>query len=78
MYEQENAFYKANIDILKKQYLNKELVIIGQEIIGVYDSLGMAIQETSKTHTPGTFCIKHVEEPSAVTPFICTSIWPAV
>jgi hypothetical protein len=62
MYEQENAFYEANIDTLKKKYLDKELVIVGQEIIGVYDDVGAAYRETLKTREAGTFTIKHVHE----------------
>jgi hypothetical protein len=62
MFEKENAFYKAHIDEFRQKYLDKELVIIGDELVGVYDTLGNAYSETAKTHTPGTFCIKHVYE----------------
>ncbi|MDR1316692.1 MAG: hypothetical protein LBK13_07445 [Spirochaetales bacterium] len=60
MYEQENAFYEANIDMLRGKYLDKELVIAGNTILGVYDDLGTAVRETVKTHPRGTFTIKHV------------------
>jgi hypothetical protein len=60
MYEQENAFYEANIDLLREKYLGKELVIAGDTIIGVYNDLGSALDETVKIRPLGTFCIKQV------------------
>jgi hypothetical protein len=60
MYEQENAFYEANIETLREKYMGKELVIAGDKIIGVYDDLGSALDETVKTRPLGTFCIKQV------------------
>jgi hypothetical protein len=62
MFEKENDFYKAHIDEFRKKYLDKEVVIIGNRLIGVYDSLGTAYEEAAKSYTPGTFCIKHVYE----------------
>jgi hypothetical protein len=67
MYEQENAFYEANIDTLREKYLNKELVIVGDQVIGVYDDAGTAIRETMKTRSLGSFCVKHVrDEPELI------------
>jgi hypothetical protein len=60
MYEQENAFYEANIDMLRKKYPDKEVVIAGNEILGVYEDLGTALDETVKTRPLGSFTIKHV------------------
>jgi hypothetical protein len=60
MYEQENAFYEANIDMLRERYLGKELVISGDTILGVYDDLGTAIRDTVKTRPRGTFTVKQV------------------
>jgi hypothetical protein len=61
MYEQENAFYEANIDMLREKYLDKEVVIAGDEILGIYDDLGTALDETVKTRPLGSFTIKHVQ-----------------
>jgi hypothetical protein len=55
MFERENAFYEANRKMLREKYLGKELVIAGDEIIGVYDNLDMAIDTTVQTHPLGTF-----------------------
>jgi hypothetical protein len=60
MYEQENAFYEANIGMFREKYLDKEVVIAGNEILGVYDDLGTALDETVKTRPLGSFTIKHV------------------
>jgi hypothetical protein len=60
MFEQENKFYDENKDIFRKKYLGKEVVIAGNEIIGVYDDLDTAVDETEKTRPLGTFCVKSV------------------
>jgi hypothetical protein len=60
MFERENAFYEANRQLLREKYLGKELVIVGDEIIGVYDDLDAAIDTTVQTRPLGTFCVKDV------------------
>jgi hypothetical protein len=65
MFEQENAFYEANREKLRQEYLGKELVIAGDEIIGAYDDLDTAVDETVKTRPLGSFCVKAVPVDSA-------------
>ena len=60
MFEKENAFYQANREMLRQQFLGKELVIVGDKIIGVYDDLDTAIDTTMQTLPLGTFCVKDV------------------
>jgi hypothetical protein len=60
MYEKETTYYEANKVQLRQKYLGKELVIVGNEIIGVYDDLDSAVDETEKTRPLGTFCVKSV------------------
>jgi hypothetical protein len=60
MFERENAFYEANRHVFREKYLGKELVIAGDEIIGVYDDLDSAIDQTTLTRPMGTFCVKDV------------------
>jgi hypothetical protein len=60
MFEQESAFYEKNKNMLREKYLGKELVIVGNEIIGVYDDLDTAVDQTAKTRPLGTFCVKDV------------------
>jgi hypothetical protein len=62
MFEKENAFFEANFDTLLKQYDGKELAILGDQIPGVYDDFGDAIDETKKTHPNDRFCVKHVDQ----------------
>jgi len=67
MYEKENAFYRENLGMLREKYPEKELVIVGDKIIGVYDDLGTAFRETIRTRPRGTFTIKHVRmEPELI------------
>jgi hypothetical protein len=63
MFEKENAYYRAHLDEFRQKYMDKELVIIGDQLIGVYDGLSQAVFETRKTHERNTFCVKHVGEP---------------
>jgi hypothetical protein len=60
MFERENKFYEENKDILRKQYIGKEVVIVQDEVIAAYDDVGTAIRETVKTRPLGSFCIKSV------------------
>jgi hypothetical protein len=60
MFERENAFYEANREMLKQKHLGKELVIVGDEIIGVYDDLDTAVDTTAQTRPLGIFCVKDV------------------
>jgi hypothetical protein len=46
--------------MLRQKYLGKELVIVGDEIIGVYDDLDTAVDTTVQTRALGTFCVKDV------------------
>jgi hypothetical protein len=59
-YKEENDFYKKNVEMIREKYLDKVIVIIGNQIVGVYDEPGTAMRETKKTHPLGTFCVKEV------------------
>ena len=60
MLEREFEFYENNKTAIREKYLGKRIVIIGNEIIGAYDDMDEAYQETIKTYTPGTFMIHDV------------------
>jgi len=60
MFEVENQFYQANMETLREKYLGKRLVIVKDQILGVYDTDSEAITETSKTMELGTYCIKYI------------------
>jgi hypothetical protein len=60
MFEVENQFYEENRETLREKYLGKRVVIVKDQILGVYDTDSEAISETSKTMELGTFCIKYI------------------
>ena len=62
MYETEKAFYQANKPSLREKYIGKHIVIIGENIVGVYDDAGAAYHETIKTHPLGSFMLQAVPE----------------
>lgn len=62
MLESEYQFYKDNIDKFTEQYLGKFIVIVGKEIIGVYDNQISAYSTTIKTHALGTFLIQEIKK----------------
>ena len=75
MFEQENKFYEENRNNLREKYLGKEIVIIQDKVVGVYDDVGQALQETTKNHSLGSFCIKSIpvdptEEYQRLLPFL--------
>jgi hypothetical protein len=62
MFEKEMAFYKAHLDEFRKKYLGKELVIVGDQLIGVYDDVGTAYHTAERLYKPGTFMMTDITE----------------
>jgi hypothetical protein len=60
MLEKEFEFYENNKSTIREKYLGKQVVIVGDQIIGAYDDIDKAYQETIKTYTQGTFMIHDV------------------
>jgi hypothetical protein len=60
VFEVEDQFYQANQETFREKYLGKRIVIVKDQILGVYDTDSEAITESSKTMDMGTFCIKYV------------------
>ena len=60
--DREFEFYRINKESLLSKYENKFIVIVGHEIIGVFDNEMEAINNTRKTHQLGTFFVQHVIE----------------
>jgi len=60
MLEKEFEFYENNKIEIRKKYLGKRIVIVGDQIIGAYNDIDEAYQEAVKTHAPGTFMIHDV------------------
>ena len=60
MFEEENKYYEENKEIIREKHLGKAIVIVGKSVIGVYDNMGEAYNETLKTREPGSFCLKRI------------------
>jgi len=60
MLEREYAFYEDNKAEIREKYLDKRIVIVGDQVVATYDDLEEAYLETIKTYTPGTFMLHHV------------------
>jgi len=72
MFELENKFYQENREFLRGIYLGKRIVLVKDQILGVYDSDTEALDETTKTMDMGTFCIKYIPvDPQEEYPRIC-------
>jgi hypothetical protein len=62
MYEREEAFYLANKPEFREKYHGKHIVIIGEEVVGVYNDAGTAYHETIKNHPLGSFMLQEIPE----------------
>jgi hypothetical protein len=62
MYEREEAFYWTNKPELRAKYHGKHIVIVGEEVVGVYDDAGTAYHETIKTRPLGSFMLQDIPE----------------
>jgi hypothetical protein len=73
MFEKENAYFKAHLDEFRQKYLDKELVIVGDKLVAVYDDFGRAYREPAKTYKPGTYMVAHVYAEGQEPANICIS-----
>ncbi|MCL2720180.1 MAG: DUF5678 domain-containing protein [Treponema sp.] len=62
MLENEYEFYGNNRSEIRKKFLGKHIVIVGNQVIASYDNLEDAYKETIKTYSPGSFMLHHVPE----------------
>jgi len=60
--EREETFYEAHKEEFRKQYAGKYIVIIGEKLIGAYDTLGEAREEGSRRSESGLFMMRPVHE----------------
>jgi hypothetical protein len=65
MLEKETAFYEAHKVELREKYHGKRVVIIGDRVIGVYDTDNEAYEATRKTEKTNEFMIKYIPEDPA-------------
>jgi len=57
--EKEFNFYKEHQDEFVQKFNGKFLAIIGDSVVGVYESELAAYTETKKKYAAGTFLIQH-------------------
>lgn len=62
MLEKEFSFYLSQQESLLRQYRDKYIVIVGDEIVGSYRSNEIALLESKKKYAMGTFLIQHCTE----------------
>jgi hypothetical protein len=60
MLENEQKFYEAHRDELRQKYLGKRVVIVGDQILGIYNSDREAIDATTPVRPLGTFMVKYI------------------
>ena len=58
--DSEFQFYKQNKHDLLAKYEGKYVVIVGESVVGSYDSYQEAVTITAKTHKPETFFVQLV------------------
>lgn len=58
MLEKEFKYYLSNQQDLVKKYQGKYLVIVGEEVVNVYNDKISAFEESKKKFAPGTFLIQ--------------------
>lgn len=64
--DREFEFYKKNKEALLSKYENRFIVIVGHEVIGVFDDDIEAVENARKNHPPGTFLVQYVCEEEEV------------
>jgi hypothetical protein len=60
VFAQEKAFCETHKDELRQKYPDKHLIIVGEQIIGVYDNASDAYEDALKSYQPGHFMLKKV------------------
>jgi hypothetical protein len=58
IFEKELAYYKTHKDEFREKYLDKWLVIVGESLCGVYDSLPEAAKIAKEQFKPGEFMLR--------------------
>ena len=60
--EKEFKFYLENQASIFAEYGGKYVVIVGDEVVGAYDSMADAYYDSAKKYEPGTFLIQKCTE----------------
>ena len=62
MLEKEFQYYLQHQEEFVQKYNNRYIVIVGQKIIGDYDSFAVAVVESKKQYQQGTFLVQRCSE----------------
>ena len=65
--KKEFEYYLAHQDEFVRQYNGKVIVLKDQQVLGVYDDVRDAVEETQKVHKAGTFLVQRVQPGEAAT-----------
>ncbi|MBO4327973.1 MAG: hypothetical protein J5831_01020 [Bacteroidales bacterium] len=60
--ENEFKFYLDNQASILAEYGGKFVVIVGDEVVGAFDTMAEAYYDSAKKYEPGTFLIQHCTE----------------
>jgi hypothetical protein len=62
MLEKEYKYFESVASDLAKAHPHKFAVIKGERVIGIYDTIRQAFEETAKEHKLGTFIVQQCED----------------
>ncbi len=62
--EREFAYFIEHQDELAKKYQGKVIVIVGDEVVGAFETELDAVRKMSEVHEPGTFLVQRCERGS--------------
>lgn len=60
MFEREYKYFLDHQTELIEKYDGKVVVIVGEELVGVYETIADAVAESVKKYEPGTFMVQEV------------------
>ena len=60
MLEKEFEYFQKKKNIFMKKYKEKVIVIVGEKVVGVYNSRGEAYRDSLKKYELGTFLIQKI------------------
>ena len=71
--QKEFEFYQEKKSEFISKNKNKYIVIVGREVVGIYDDKMEAINKTKEKYSLGTFLVQHVSEGSDEA-FFCSRV----
>ena len=66
MLEREYQYFETIVSQLAIDHPHKLAVIKGEQVIGIYDTMEQALEETARDHELGTFIVQPCEDRSNI------------